>query len=513
MSPTTHRPTPEQLAALDLFGLAEPMVIRAGAGTGKTTTLSMMARTPRGNRTNGTYVAFNKAIVVDAGQAFPVGVDCRTLHSLAYRAIRNGHPDGRALLARTGNNRVSPWQTAKHLGLNHGALSIQIPTPEGAPRNKIIQPNQQASHVMRAVGVFCNSADPEPGPQHFPYLDGIDPRDAAGRRTYVNNRQLAQHLLPALQAAWADLTSPTGVLRFTHDIYVKLWHLSRYGIPGDYILFDEAQDASPVMLDALDHAAGQGQQVIYVGDGSQQIYEWRGAVDALDRVNESFPRTNLTQSWRFGPALADLANVLLDELDAPLRLEGNPGRDTRVHLTRSGCPRPDAVLCRSNGAAVNALLGFQAQGLHPHLVGGTDDIVDFAHAAVKLQAGEKSGHRDLACFDDWREVQEYVEDDPGGSDLRVMVKMLDEYGPQIVIDALTGLVAEEAADVVISTAHKSKGREWATVQLGPDFQDYDGQPVPPPELRLLYVAATRATHHLDVTTCQPIRRLLAGVDR
>ena len=129
------------------------------------------------------------------------------------------------------------------------------------------------------------------------------------------------------------------------------------------------------------------------------------------------------------------------------------------------------------------------------------------------QAGEKVSHADLACFDDWAEVRSYVEDDPGGSDLRTMVKMLDDYGPQIVIDALTGLVAEDAADVVISTGHRSKGREWASVRLAGDFQDYEGSPIPPEELRLLYVAATRATHHLDLSGCAPLRRLLAGVDR
>jgi superfamily I DNA/RNA helicase len=511
--PSTLTPTPEQQKAIDLFADGGSLVVQAGAGSGKTTTLGMAARA---RNASGTYVAFNKAIVNDAGAAMPMGVEARTLHSLAYRAVQQHHRFGRRILADTRAPRIAPWAAAKILGLNHETVVVEVPQSDGSRRRKVIQPTQLASHVMRAVAVFCNSADTEPGIQHFPYMEGIDRRLDDGRRGRSNNRQLATMLVPWLRKAWADLVSEDSQLRSrtnVHDLYVKLWHLGRYGVPGEFVLFDEAQDASPVMLDALFHAAKTGQQVCYVGDSSQQIYEWRGAIDALDQVDGSFPRTSLTQSWRFGQEVADVANLLLDRLDAPLRLQGNPSLDTRVHTTPASAPRPDAVLCRTNAAAVEALLQYQALGLNPHMVGGTDDIVYFATAAAKLQAGEKVGHPDLACFETWREVQAYVEDDPAGSDLRTMVRLLDGYGTQIVMDALTGLVAEREADVVVSTAHKAKGREWPRVRLAGDFPDEEGQDPSPPELRLMYVAATRAREHLDVSACGAVRKIMAGVDR
>lgn len=498
-------PTPEQQRARDLFATGKGLVVEAGAGTGKTTTLGMMARdTPR----TGTYMAFNRETAADAGRAMPQTVDCRTINSLAFQAILRNHPQGRALLDRLPLPRVAPYKAARHLGL--GALIVQVPLPfEGGRqdyRQKVLQPNWQAGYVMRGITSFCQSADPEPAAKHFPYVPGIDPPGVGGRRTYVNNRLVAAEMEPYLHKAWADLTSPTGVLRFSHDVYVKLWQLGTYPIPGSFLLFDEAQDASPVMLAAL--AAQTDRQVIYVGDSQQQIYEWRGAVNALDLLDPGTPRAWLTQSWRFGPAVAEVANLALDQIgSAQLRLTGTPSIRSTVHLNRSFA-RPRAVLCRSNAAAVQAVLNFQERGMAPHLVGGCDDIVWFAQAAGALQAGERTSHPELACFDSWREVLAYVDDDPQGGELRMLVNLVDSYGPDIVIEALTGLMTQNEADVIVSTAHRAKGREWPSVRLASDFEP----PVPGDggdgEWRLLYVAATRAINDLDLSTCMPLRDLL-----
>ena len=98
---------------------------------------------------------------------------------------------------------------------------------------------------------------------------------------WVENDALRKHLAGALTDAWADLNDVGGRLPFSHDHYLKMWQLSGPTIPGDFILFDEAQDASPVMLDAVAQQAKRGAQLVFVGDTQQQIYEWRGAVNAL----------------------------------------------------------------------------------------------------------------------------------------------------------------------------------------------------------------------------------------
>jgi hypothetical protein len=481
-------PTLEQQTALNLFSTGDDLAIEAGAGTGKTTTLQMLARS---TQRLGTYLSFNRAIANEAARKMPMFVQSSTMHSLAMRTV------GRRLRHRLDAPRLNGWQLAKRMGV--GPVAMQTGT-----RSKVLQPGFLAGHVMKAVARFCQSADDEPAVGHFPYIEGIDLRDSAGARTCNNNRELAKLLLPHLQDAWIDLTDPNGRLRFSHDVYLKVWQLERHEIPGDYVMLDEAQDANGVMLAAMTNAAAAGKQVVYVGDTQQQIYEWRGAVNALANVDGN--RAFLTQSFRFGPAIAEVANCILEQLHAELSLTGTDSIDSTVGTLTAY----DAVLCRTNATAVNSVLALQRRGLQPFLAGGASEIVAFANAAIALQNGEKTYHPELACFDTWREVQEYVEQDPQGDELRMMVYLLDEYGPQIVLDALTGLVGEDQADVIVSTAHKAKGREWGQVHIAPDFDDGEGETgLQPAEWRLLYVACTRARHALDVTWCKPVRDLLA----
>jgi len=78
-------PTDEQTAALEAFTRGGHLVIQAGAGTGKTSTLGLLA-TQLPQRC-GRYLAFNRSIAQDAATRFPPTVQCRTAHSLAYAAL------------------------------------------------------------------------------------------------------------------------------------------------------------------------------------------------------------------------------------------------------------------------------------------------------------------------------------------------------------------------------------------------------------------------------------------
>ena len=114
-------------------------------------------------------------------------------------------------------------------------------------------------------------------------------------------------------------------------------------------MLDEAQDSNPVILDVLAQAAVK---TIYVGDRFQQIYTFRGAVNAMDTVQT--PNTSyLTQSWRFGPNIARFATDITDYLGAPKPLLGNPGIIDALRVLgddRGGQQDKEtvAVLCRTN---------------------------------------------------------------------------------------------------------------------------------------------------------------------
>lgn len=483
MTTTDFTPTGEQELARDLFATGKDLVVNAGAGTGKTSTLALVAAST--NR-RGRYVAFNKSIAVEAGAKMPGNVEASTLHSIAFRS------HGRRMKHRLDAPRMSPDRTARELGLD--PITVQV-----ADQAKVMQPGWLAGHVMRAVTAFCHSAAPEPTVRHFRYIDGIDMPAPGGRRTYANNDEIARALLPAVRKAWDDLCDPNGRLRYDHSCYVKQYALDGGTIPAEFVLHDEAQDANPVTLQIL--ANGHGQQVVHVGDSYQAIYGWRGAIDAMEQARGTGAEVAwLTQSFRFGPAIAQLANGVLDLIDGELRLVGTPTIPSRLDEVE----QPDAILCRTNGAAVQQVMSFQRDGLRPHLIGGGRDIVDFAKAALLLQDGKPTSHPELACFTSWGEVQAYVDQDEQGDELRMLVRLVDNYGADDIIDALLRMPREDQADLVISTAHKAKGREWPQVRLARDFAfdpAADGLP-PAEELRLLYMAVTRASHVIDLGGCR-----------
>ena len=477
-----HPPTPEQQAILDAvskLGRGDVLVVQAGAGAGKTSTQVMIEEVLPGR---GQYTAFNKSLVKESSHKFRRAA-CNTTHSLAFRAI------GKRYAKRLDSERVRSRDVACMLGIED--FTVPMPTPDNPDNFRILAAGFLAGQVTQAVKRFCQSADQEIGESHIKYVDGLDmPED--GRRTYANNNRLRQYLLPFCQKAWADLSDPDGKLPFSHDVYVKVWQLEKPVISADYIMLDEAQDTAEVMLDILKQQ--KAALLIIVGDSAQSIYEWRGAVNAMAAFPEAKELT-LSQSFRFGQAIADVANQILAEIPGiTLRLRGFD----QVPSTVGPVAKPHCILTRTNAAAIGAVLQAMADGERPHLIGGGSDVVAFVEAALALQAGKPTSHPELACFGSWSEVQEYVKQDEG-EDLKLMVKLIDSFGAETILNALKRMPTEDHATLTVCTAHKSKGREWDTVKLAPDFPTLSK--CSEADFKLIYVAATRAKLRLDVTEC------------
>lgn len=463
------------------------LVIGAGAGAGKTSTLKMLEAILKGI---GKYTAFNKSLVEESKTKF-VKASCNTTHSLAFAAI------GKLYAHRLNGPRVRSHEIARSLGIE----SMKIPSgldSEGNQLYKTLQADFLAGQVMMAIKRFCQSADREIAASHFKYIDGIDMPEG-GHRTYANNEKVREYLLPFAQTAWKDLSSTDGSLPFNHDCYVKVWQLgegkNKPVIGADYILLDEYQDTAPVFLDIL---MQQTQSLlVLVGDDNQRIYEWRGAVNAGDYFPDA-PKRLLSQSFRFGQSIADVANSVLATLDEPtdMVMKGLESIPSRVCSVES----PRCMLFRTNAGAVSAVLQGVKDGKRPHLIGGGAETVAFVKGAQALQKGKTTSHPELCCFSSWKEVVEYSKSDEG-EELRLMVKLIKEFTCEAILEALENMPDEKDADFVVSTAHKSKGREWTSVKLGGDF------PLPnkmgDSDRRLLYVAATRAQHVLDITECPP----------
>ncbi|MEV0115299.1 UvrD-helicase domain-containing protein [Streptomyces sp. NPDC050844] len=472
-------PTSEQSVAVDTFQSGDHLVLQAGAGTGKTTTLAMLAAS---TKKRGKYIAFNKSIAMEASTKFPGNVLCKTAHSLAYAKV------GRRFTARMDAPRVPGWKTGASLGIR---LNMSIRIGERSVTNKAL-----SYTVLRTVTRFCQSADTTIQRYHVPRLRGIEVEDL--------HAQLVDVVLPYAHKAWEDLQNPDhGVVRFDHDHYLKIWALTEPKIEADFLLLDEAQDTNPV-LEKVFNAQRSHSQLVMVGDSAQAIYGWRGARDVMSDFDGT--ELALSQSFRFGPALADEANRWLSIVDSPIRLADTNTIPTKLERVE----HPNAILCRSNVGAMLEVMHQLDLGRRVALVGGGESLRALAKAARDLKAGKRSTHPELILFDSWGELQEYAEYDPSGRDLLPLVDLVDEHGVDVILAAVDRLAFEQGADIVVSTAHKAKGREWASVRIGDDFTepvdpeetDEDGNPLPGDiddgEARLAYVAVTRARHQLDL---------------
>jgi superfamily I DNA/RNA helicase len=475
-------PTAQQVAILEAARTGDNLVVIAVAGSGKTSTLRLLgADRPA---VPMLYVAYNKAIQLDAQGSFTRNVECRTAHSLAWGATV-GKYGNRVRKARMGALPVKDVQEFLKLYRPFDwTFATDTPALEG---------KELAELVARTIGRFVTSADFEVTRRHVMLPVGLPDQE---------NTLLADKILELARRVWDDLHQVQGRLTFNPDIYLKLWQLSRPVLRKYKVIFlDEAQDANRAMADVFERQTHA--QLIAVGDPCQEIYGWRGAANAMSRWD--WPRLGLTKSFRFGPAIAAQANRWLDFLDAEMRVEGYDKLASRVLEPDQGLDSPDAILCRTNIGVVDAALGQLTAGRKVAVCGGIGEVVRLARAAINLRAGRRANHPDLAAFRSWDEFLAFVANDPDGEQYRVLVAMVEIYGPDEILNLGNRLTTNEAdADVTISTGHKSKGREWDEVVIGPDFapRDSDSEDDPTPAFTreaamLAYVCTTRAKLVLD----------------
>lgn len=486
-----YPPTPQQQAVIDAVYTGGDVVVRALAGTGKTSTLKMLARRllKSDPAKRIVYVAFNKSIQEEAQKTMPPNVEARTGDSIAFATMS---PEMKA--------KYSDRNTLRRNADIAAFLGITRPMDTGVPGEPPMSPEEQAMRVMRAIEKFSISADDEISPQHFQGLD----------------RDTATNLLPYAQKAWNDINSDTGKIRTTNSHITKMWALTRPDFrsstsglkrKADIVFFDEAQDINPVMAKVI---ADQKIQKVYVGDGNQAIYGFRGAEDQLDKVKADHDLP-LTKSWRFGPQIAGMGNRFLALLGSKHRIEG-AGPEGRI-LDPYTMTDPDAILVRSNAGAIGEILEAQHAGKLVGVPKGTkSDLQRLVDTADWLQNGGRPPaqlHDDLAAFRTWDEVVKAAEsgDDPK---VAMLARIVEDNGIPALRDLVSRLIDSgdkndrRTPDLVVTTAHKAKGLEWDKVKIGGDFRGprldkNTGELImpSPEEMRLAYVAVTRAMKELD----------------
>jgi len=454
----------------------ETLKIMAFAGTGKTTTL--VEYTKKRPDMRFLYIAFNKSVQLEAAQKFPGNVTTRTTHALAFRAKGFKYKD----------------RLVKGFRANQVMAALKL------------EKYEDARFTMDTLTNYLASADPKVSHHHIP---------VAARGFYQKNKTVLPPLVDHANALGRLMCDGTNqAIGMLHDGYLKLYQLSAPILPYDCILLDEAQDINPVTA-AIIFAQARNRQtldkdqdqtrkrasIILVGDGHQQIYSFRGARDTLKTFSAG--KTHyLTQSFRFDNNVARVANMILKNFKRePRKIAGTP-----VPVKPPWDKGHHTIIARTNATLFDRAVRLYKQ-YKIAFVGGVESYrLTILKDVYYLYQQDHSRIKDayIKGFTSFAELKSYartVED----FELSSVCKMVEKYTTTIPshVDRIMAQAVEGENAILLTTAHKSKGLEWANVLLTEDFHPLmkegkiiDPTGVDPDEFNLIYVAMTRAMVNL-----------------
>ncbi len=324
---------------------------------------------------------------------------------------------------------------------------------------------------------------------------------------------------------------------------------------------DEYQDVTPLQQRVLDAWLGQRDDVTVVGDANQTIYSFTGASpENLLRFSRTYPHATvvkLQRDYRSTPQITDLANTVIDRATGRLagtrlRLEGMrpPGPEPDFHsypdeptearevagqiltLLNRGVPASQiAVLYRINSQSAAFEQALSDAGIVYQVRGGEGFFqrAEITQAIKELvRASQRPDLPDLPLGELVRGILAplgLTDTEPSGAQARERWQLLgaladlsEELARDIAGLDLPGLLAElrRRADskqpptvqgVTLASLHAAKGLEWDAVFLVGLTENMlpishaikAGARHIEEERRLFYVGITRAREHLHLS--------------
>ena len=282
-----------------------------------------------------------------------------------------------------------------------------------------------------------------------------------------------------------------------------------------HLFVDEFQDVNPLQFRLLQAWLGEGRDLCAVGDANQAIYGWNGADPSLfERLTDLLDGGEVVQlntNHRSSPAVVAVSGAALPAGRAPQPVVGRPDgvppkvlacRDADHELAtitqqlrdwknRGVAWRDQAVLVRTNAQATALVDGLAAAGLPTARAG--------ASPAALLRRLPPAGS-DLA----WEDLVEQLADP-------TLAALAEEYtaldlrpSPAAFLRWAATATADEGVTfdaIRVGTFHRAKGREWrAVIVAGVEDGFVPATTVRlDEERRLFYVALSRATELLVCT--------------
>lgn len=481
----SFKPTEEQVESGQLFKQHSRLKIRALAGSGKSSTLRYIAQ--ENPELSFLYLAFNKSMADEAQRSFPNNVEVRTVHSLAYKAVGINYSHK---LIRPSGRYINVAGTGNEIALYYGISDMKI------GKDKVLRKAYLGLIAKDTVNRFERSNKTEITEKTIPlsYIQDIQ------RRFQVNIGAVKREIVEVAKHLWKDRCDVDSRVLATHDTYLKLYALSQPDLTRyDCVFVDEAQDSNPVTLSLFDKV----NKIVYVGDARQAIYGWRSAINAMSIIECT--EGKLSKSFRFGQPIADVAGAIIKE-----KVYGNENIES--FIGEIDPTEQYTIIYRKNLTLISEAVDMILRGEKVYLNIDVQDFVATLASAQALREGDmrKVKHESILPFNTWSELVTEAKGDPS---LGKLVKIIQEERAQEVLNTLsTSHKNPVSADIILTTAHKSKGLEWDQVVLAEDFDglfDKKGQLIDgEEEINLLYVASTRARKTLRINQAVEILMVL-----
>ena len=469
-------------------------VLEAVAGAGKTTTLIEGLKLMGGKKFFGAYnKKIAEEIAAKAGKLF--GLDVSTMHAAGMKAWRRAAGAVKVNADKCRDIfRQMTFRQFEYVSLESPVLQL-------------------VSYAKQAAVGIVEGKEPTDDQTWHDLIAHFNVETFNEQRG-VDNTSAIIALCKQLFEKSAGLNSK--VIDFDDMIFAPLYHgvtFDKY----DWVLIDEAQDtnASRRLLSLA--LLKEGGRLVAVGDKHQAIYGFTGAdADALDLIGEAVQATKLylNTTFRCPKAVVAYAQQWVSHINAHETAPEGIVRTALIENLFAEVKVGDAILCRFNAPLIKNVYALIAKGI-PARVEGREIGAGLKQLANRWKSKDIDtllAHLD--AFEE-REVDKFTkkEQPKRAADvadkvecLRVIIARVVAKGtvtqpPQTAvcqeIDAIFG--GDESKPVVLlSSIHKSKGREWHKVvwlQTGPS-----GFAKMPWELaqedNLCYVATTRAMFEL-----------------
>lgn len=503
---TTRVWSDQQIAIFNWFETgSNHLVVRARAGTGKTTTITEGVN--RAPEQNIVLCAFNKRIAEELTlKVTNPNATVKTLHSLGFACVRRFRPSVRIL---NGNERAD-WLAETVCG-PHAPDAIKRLVSKLHSKGREIVPH------ARVIGDLTSTAEEfecEPDEQWSQCQQCGQPRD--GREHAADNNfrhdydgfDLEYVESKALAAMELAATDQSRGIDFADMIFLPVrnhWLSKTY----DLVVVDEAQDMTTAQLEIAQGICNG--RICVVGDDRQAIYKFRGAdSESLDRLKAELnaDELGLTITYRCGRRIVEEAQALVPDFEAgPNNPDGaitylNDDPQVLLNTVALG----DFVLSRVNAPLVSLAMMFLRNNKRARIAGR--DIGAGLKALIrKLSKGRaaKSVPELLAKIAVWKErevdrmLKAKKEDraDAIRDQAEVLISLTD--GAKSVADVEARIDAlftddglGQAGVITLSSVHRAKGLEANRVfVLASTLRNNDQE-----ELNIAYVAITRAKQEL-----------------